>query len=530
MSAMKTCSGCGTEVRDEANFCNICGGSAFSEPPAEAPAPEPVVLPELPPLDSADYYTDTGTVPAPIRTHSRLVLAIIAGLAVLAVVTAILSNPVRRFLGAIGEGDTLRAEEIYASSLADSEKRLARAAKGLDAYVGQVLEEYLNSQISYESLCERLAAVEVTGIAPETLPEVQAYAAQVDDYRRTYEAAEAAFAQGDYAAALPLYERAAEFDAFYGADAAGKLETAAEYYRSDILAQTEALIDAERFTDAFVLLKEAMDLLPGDPVLKNTYADCVESHYDHTVNHIAEEVAFLCQQNEHMFALTYLDGMIADYPDEPRLLEAREACLAGFEEYTYNEAHALALAGEYAQAAELTAAGLSVFESESVRELQSICLSHLPVQLGDMPIAVNDTVGGTWNTYTNKTDEYLEDHHNNVYAHSLSVGRGTLTYQVDGLYRSFTGIVSFPKGMVANSSRRSATLTISGDGTTLAVFKNFTSTSLPTAFDLDISGYQQITLKWECKGYNEWKDWGFFATVFDGVLTPIPRELNEGVG
>ena len=527
---MKTCTGCGKEVQDEANFCNICGGSVFSAPPAEAPPPEPVVLPELPLPDSDAYYTDTGSVPAPIRTYSRPVLAIAAGLVALAVAAAILSNPVRRFLGAVAEGDTLRAEEIYADSLADSEKRLARAAGGLDTYVGQVLEQYLNSQISYESLCERLAAVEVTGIAPETLPEVQEYAAQVDDYRRTFESAEAAFAQGDYAAALPLYERAAEFDAFYGADVAGKLETAAEYYRSDVLAQAESMVSEERFTDAFALLKEAMDLLPGDEVLKNTYAACVETHYVHTVNHIAEEVAFLCQQNEHMFALTYLDGMLSDYPDEPRLLEAREDCLVSFEEYTYKEAHALALAGEYAQAAELTATGLSVFESESVRELQSICLSHLPVKLGDMPIAVNDTVGGTWNTYTNKTDEYLEDHHNNVYSHSLSVGRGTLTYQVDGLYQRFTGIVSFPKGMVANSSRRSATLTISGDGTTLAVFKNFTGTSLPTAFDLDISGYQQITLKWECKGYNEWKDWGFFATVFDGVLTPIPRDLNEGVG
>lgn len=526
---MKTCTTCGAEVHDEANFCNMCGNTFSPTEPDMAAVAEPSA-PQIPLLDSANYYTDTGTVPAPTHQHSRIVLAGAAGLVVLAVVAAFLFNPVRRYLGAVREGDAARASEIYADSLADSEKRLTRANDGITAYVNEVLEQYLKRQISYEELGQRLNAVDISGIVPDNLTTAQAQAAQVNDHRLTWESAEAAMASGDYAAALPLYRQVAKSDGEHSADASTKLETVTEAYRTAIVAEAQGLIDDSKFSEAFSVLKAAMDLVPGDADLKHTYATCVETHYDHTVDSIVEEALFLCEQEEYRFALTYLDGMIADYPDEDRLLNARTVLLEGFEEYLYNQAYDLALQGEYAQAAELTAEGLSLFESETVLDLQKICLSHIPVNLGDMEIAVNDTVGGAWNTYTNKTDEYLEDRHGGSYSHSLSVGCGTLTYQVDGLYDRFTGIVSFPKGLVANSSRRSATLTISGDGVQLAVFKNFTSGSSPIRFDLDISQYQQITLKWECKGYNEWKDWGFFATIFDGVFTPIPRQLDEGVG
>ena len=30
-------------------------------------------------------------------------------------------------------------------------------------------------------------------------------------------------------------------------------------------------------------------------------------------------------------------------------------------------------------------------------------------------------------------------------------------------------------------------------------------------------------------GMNIWEDWGFFATIFDGMLVPIPIELQEDI-
>ena len=40
--------------------------------------------------------------------------------------------------------------------------------------------------------------------------------------------------------------------------------------------------------------------------------------------------------------------------------------------------------------------------------------------------------------------------------------------------------------------------------------------SAPLPFSLPISGVKELTLAWTSKGASGWKDWGRFATVFDG--------------
>lgn len=37
---------------------------------------------------------------------------------------------------------------------------------------------------------------------------------------------------------------------------------------------------------------------------------------------------------------------------------------------------------------------------------------------------------------------------------------------------------------------------------------------------------EKIKLKWSCEGMNIWGDWGYFATIFDGMFIPIPKELS----
>ncbi len=47
----------------------------------------------------------------------------------------------------------------------------------------------------------------------------------------------------------------------------------------------------------------------------------------------------------------------------------------------------------------------------------------------------------------------------------------------------------------------------------------------PEPFSVDISKYDQIKFRWICEGSNIWGNWGYFATIFDGVMTPVPLPL-----
>ena len=142
------------------------------------------------------------------------------------------------------------------------------------------------------------------------------------------------------------------------------------------------------------------------------------------------------------------------------------------------------------------------------------------VRIEDMEIFKNKTKGGMDCTRTNKADRFLTDNYGNTYSHSLSVGTGSLTYLLNYQYLTFSGTVAFPKGCQCDSYRESATLKIFGDDQLLAEFKNFNDGSRPEPFCISVKQYERLRLEWTCKGDNVWDDWGFFATIFDGVLVP----------
>ncbi|MBP3323729.1 MAG: NPCBM/NEW2 domain-containing protein, partial [Clostridia bacterium] len=107
--------------------------------------------------------------------------------------------------------------------------------------------------------------------------------------------------------------------------------------------------------------------------------------------------------------------------------------------------------------------------------------------------------------------------------HSVSVGKGYITFLLNYKYDKFEGTVASPKGEESDSYRTSATLTIYGDGDEIAVFRDFSDTSRPQDFSIDVSPYEKVTLSWSCKGSNIWEDWGYFATIFDGVFIPVKK-------
>lgn len=142
------------------------------------------------------------------------------------------------------------------------------------------------------------------------------------------------------------------------------------------------------------------------------------------------------------------------------------------------------------------------------------------VRLGEMEIFQNKTRGGMDCTRTNDTDRFLTDNYGNTYAHSLSVGTGSLTYLLNYQYLTFSGTVGCPKGCQSDSYRESATLRVFGDDQLLAEFKNFNDGSRPESFRISVKQYERLRLEWNCKGDNVWRDWGYFATIFDGILVP----------
>ena len=560
---MKKCNNCQALINDSANFCHLCGGSDFSpvetapvpaQPAAQAPVPqEPMqeepFFPEPAGQDSsepepsgrpavasgawADTICAAPQEPKPKKKPGKgLIIGICAGIvAIIAavVVISILTNPVRRFMKSVEKEDVETAFEIYLEDIAGNDKRSEKLTETIDAYADEQLALYVNQEITYDELSSRLYAIDQSCVYNQRVYEVMEEAWNLNYYRETYASAEKALAEGNYAAAVTLYSEVAGMDFENGEDAVSKLAQATEAYRSSVLEDVQAMVDEHSYSSAMALIEEALCVLPGDAKLQAAMEDCTQSQYDYTIDCLIEEALVYTGNSDYIGAIAYLDEQIGAYPDEVRLQQAKDDCLKSFEEYVIQESFRLASEGNFTQALSLTTSGLSYFSSTTVTELQQIYISHIPVALGQMEIFKNSSKGGSNASNTNKTDKYLEDKFGGTYSHSLSVGFGSLTYLLNFKYQTFSGTVGFPKSLESDDARQSATLTISGDGQEIAVFRNITDTTKPEEFNLDISGYEQITLTWECEGSNVWEDWGDFATIFDGILTPIPLDMPDSV-
>lgn len=142
----------------------------------------------------------------------------------------------------------------------------------------------------------------------------------------------------------------------------------------------------------------------------------------------------------------------------------------------------------------------------------------------DMEIFAKKTQGGMWGIDTDKTDEYLVDNYGKKYQHSFYAGKGTVTYLTNYKYKMFSGTVACPKGLQPDEWKPYIDLYIYGDGKKIASFPAMNCYSRPMPFSLDISNYERITLEWKYQEKKEeivniWKDWGYYATIFDGVFT-----------
>ena len=545
---MKRCNVCQAVLDDDSRFCSNCGASEFTAleefaSPAEITNPDVFIAPEehaSPDVFAApEAYTapegftppkNWGAVAAPARkSNKKWILIALAGVAVVAagliITLTILLNPVRQIMKSIEAQEFDKAEEIFYDKIYEDDDDYQEAYEKVAAYTDKLLEQYRNQEITYDELVINLDGIDQVGILGYELTYIYSEAEHLNFCRETFASAEAAFSNGNYQEAMNLYGLVTDGDFENGEKATEKYDESVKLFRSQAITSAEDYIKNGEYDMATMTIDDALYVLPGDSELIEAREKCLQAEYDYTIQLLIEEAQLYTSNNDYIGALTFLDETMVTYYDEARLQQEKDNCLVEFEAYVMEESLRLAKEDKFQHALNLAESGLGYFSSSQVSELAMIYRSHLPVILGEMEKFQNDTDGGSWASKTDKTNKYLEDNYSNVYENSLSVGCGSITYLVNFKYQTFTGTVGFPKGLESDGFRESATLQIYGDDALIAEFANMDEASKPQSFDLDITAYEKITLKWTCKGDNIWRDWGYFATIFDGFLVPIPLEL-----
>jgi hypothetical protein len=459
-----------------------------------------------------------------MKSTSKRIIFI--SLIILLLIGAILYGPRALFAFDLYTSRYDAAESVYLSQFFGTGSQRDKADEMIGAYMDRLVNRYYREDLTYES-----AMASFTDLSNHQVFRADAliYMGLIEEM----EAARVALAQAnscydkmEYAQAIPLFRKALIAD-----DTAQHrlAETEAEY-KAQVLDQATADIDAGRYTAAESILQQSQTVLGSDdPDLNAALED---------TRNLAKEAAFLesfakarktLREEGPAAAIQYMRELREQHPSEYGWEFMEQQILHEYEDDICSQAKALQDAGDLSGACSVLEDGLKWIDSSKMLLLLAEIRGNMLFLLEDMPVLMDETGSArTGADSTVKWDRYLTDARSNSYSHSLSADLGSITFDLTAHYAVFAGTVAFPQGEKADLYRSSADLMIYGDDKLLCEFKKIDSSTAPIPFSVQVTGVRELTLRWISEGANGWKDWGWFATVFDGrFVTKNPADTEQ---
>lgn len=436
-------------------------------------------------------------------------IVLISLLVLLLLVGAFLLHPLVRFTVSLYLERFDRASSVYLSAIRGSERLDEKAREQLRRYVDQRQEEYLDRTLPYEEVMAVLSPLSGTALPQDDIERCIRTVDEMETARRDLAEADAWAASGDPARAIPLYRQSLIADD----GAAYRLKKAEAACKSSLLDQVESAMDAGQYVEAESMLLEGLTMLEQDEDLTRAAEDARRLQVQKAYASQVTEAQRLLREEGPDASFRYVAALREQAPDDSAFEYLEQLVRHEYEEDICTRARTIQAGGDPTGACELLNEGLLWIDSERIRKLQNEIRASMDYWLVDMPIWRDETA----DPRTGAESTVVR----NEATHSFSADLGSVTFSLEGAFAAFTGTVAFPQVETADAYRASATLRVYGDGQLLAEFKDVDSTSAPLPFSVPVEGVQRLTLSWTSEGANGWKDWGRFATVYDGRLIPL---------
>lgn len=447
-----------------------------------------------------------------MKRTKRLILI---SLLLLLLAGAFLLDPLARFALALQTERFDHAEAVYLSRLCHSDHLRQEADEKLQTYVEHKLAMYYGQRLTYDEVMGVLQPLSLTKLPQDDIEDCRQAAAEMEAARTSLAQANACYAKGDYAGAIPLYRAALIADE----SVEEQLKVAEIEYKNHLLADAEAAMDSGKLTSSEAALLKGLEVLGEDGDLAAALNDVRRMAAEHTYNEQMAEARRRLQNEGPEDALRYVEDLRQQADDEYAWEYLEQRLLHEYETDICAKAQALREAGDGDQACAMLEEGLQWIDSIEIRTLLFEIRGVVHHPLGELPVQRDETANARIGKQsTIARDLYAMDNFSNTYGHSFSADMGAVSFSLQGAFDVFTGTVAFPQGEKSDLYRASATLQIIADGQLIAEFKNIDMTSKPTSFSLPVNDVDKLTLSWLCDGANGWRDWGRFATIFDGEM------------
>ncbi len=432
-----------------------------------------------------------------------LLLALLCGVAI--------SDPLVRFTADLSLERFNAAQAVYLSY----PYMQSQAAQELGRFVEWQYDIYARQELSHGGVMDILEPLSETELPQDDIQRCLRAVADMEAARADLMQADAAVTRGDYAQAIPLFRQSLMADEL----ARYRLEQAEARYLDQILSQAISSMDDGEYEKAEKILLEGQSVLGASEDLSDALIDVRRMADDQTIVEYESEARRLLIETGPETAFRYVAELREQAPDAYGLEYLEQMIRHEYEADICARASALRDSGDPLAACALLEEGGRWIESAQIRALHAEIMSVTPFPLSTLPIARDETADPrTEAESTVVWDRVLQDSHANAYEHSLYADVGTLSFSLQSGFTLFEGTVAFPAGERSDMYRSSATLQVFGDEKLIGEFKEMDSNAAPIPFRIPVEGVRELSLTWTSAGAGGWKDWGCFATIFDGTL------------
>ena len=447
-----------------------------------------------------------------MKTAKRIILIL---LPVVLLMGALLLDPLVRFVLALRLNRANDAAAVYSAHILVSERLEQKAKEQLREFVERHRDRYFQKELTYDQVMSVLFPLSQTNLPQEDIERCIQAVEERERARRDLIEADTYAANGAYAHAIPFYRQALSADE----SAVYRLQQAEAAYKIRLLDEAEAAMDAGEYRKAESVLLDGLSVLVDDDDLTRARMDVSRMEADAVYDARIEEARRCLREDGPEAAFGYLADLQAQAPDEYGIRYMEQLLFHEYEEDICARALSLQAKDDPKSACALLEEGLRWIDSDRMKTLRGEIRAAITYWLGDMPVLRDETADArTGAASTVIWDQAEMDSLANAYQHSLTVDLGSINFSLKGEFAVFVGTVACPMGETSDIYQASATLQVFGDGRLIAEFKDVDSASLPIPFSIPVEGVQELALQWTSEGANGWRDWGRFATVFDGRL------------
>ena len=426
-----------------------------------------------------------------------------------------LLNPMVRFILCLSMDRFENADAVYRSFLCASEGLNREANLQINRFAERCLVKYYYHQIDYSRVMDIFSALSKTGFPPESIDGFIHDANEMESARAIFASANDCYSRGDFANAVILYRKSLIADD----SALDSLKQAETDYKNQLLDKAEKAMGTGEFFAADSMLCDGIVILGADKDLECALSDLRHMESDQTMEALVDNTYSLLSTHGPGAAFRYIADLRIQTPDSYELEYFEQSFLHEYEDKICKSVALLQNEGKLSEACSVLEEALDLIESEKIKTLYTQVRQALPCLIGDMPVLTDETGDPrTGEESTIRKDQFHTDSFSNKYTHSYSADIGTVSFPLQGAFSSFTGTLAFPDGEKSDVYRSSAAVSVYGDGILIAEFKTISVTTAPITFSIPLDGVQVLQLIWTCEGANGWKDWGRFATIFDGTF------------